>query len=147
MYTNIFKIFHCLDSKIYSFLQWVASWNSFIYKAWMHLLLLVLRKITFPRNYLVILVTLKLPICLKVQKFIHFCDTICPLSKQICPDYWLFEFPVFVLPISPNFTTILAYCIHPNSYILALKPWNISSLTKLCLKSSSEVLKSSSFLP
>ena len=86
----------------------------------MHLLH-VFRKITFPRNYLVILVTLKLqtqmskickifffywkwppaPLWNFFQKFIHFCDTICPLSKQICPDYWVFEFPDFFSPKKP----------------------------------------------
>ena len=44
----------------------IALWNSFIYKAWMHLIL-VFRKITFPRKYLVILVTLKLQTYLKIQ--------------------------------------------------------------------------------
>ena len=86
------------------------------------ILFLCVRKITFPRKYLVILVTLKLQTYLKIQnlkekkvglkmtpprpfelfqKFIHFCDTICPLSKQICLDYWVFEFPDFFSPKKP----------------------------------------------
>ena len=37
----------------------IALWNSFIYKAWMHLIL-VFRKIAFPRKYLVIILSFDL---------------------------------------------------------------------------------------